>query len=88
MITELKAKSQITIPKPLIDRFGLSTGDKLEIFENKGMICIMPTAVYPKDYVDKILEDVKNIKQKVADGRQPVFSSIDDLVASLEGDDL
>ena len=87
MIAELRAKSQVTIPKPLIDRLGLSTGDKLEIFEDKGMICIMPVVVYPKGYVDKILVDIDNIKKEVAAGRKPVFDSMDDLIASLEGDE-
>jgi len=87
MIAELRPKSQITIPKPLIDSLGLSAGDKLEIFEDNGMICIMPVAVYPKGYVDKILADVEDIKQAVAEGHQPVFNNIDDLIASLEGDD-
>ena len=87
MIAELRAKSQVTIPKPLIDSLGLSAGDKLEIFEDNGMICIMPVAVYPKGYVDKILADVEDIKQAVAEGHQPVFNNIDDLIASLDGDD-
>ena len=87
MIAELRPQSEITIPKPLIDRLGLSAGDKLEIFEEKGMICIMPVVVYPKDYVDKILEDVEDMKRDIASGRQPVFDDMDDLIASLEGDD-
>jgi len=87
MIAELRPKSQITIPKPLIDKLGLSAGDKLELFEEKGMICIIPVAVYPKGYVDKILEDVAVIKRDVAAGRQPTFDNVDDLIASLEGDE-
>ena len=87
MIAELSSKSQVTIPKPIIDMLGLSVGDKLDIFEDGGMICIMPVAVYPKDYVDKILEDVENIRQDVATGRQPIFDNVDDLIASLESDD-
>ena len=85
MIAELRPKSQITIPKPLIDKLGLSAGDKLEIFEEKGMICIMPVVVYPKGYVDKILEDVAVIRRNVEAGIQPVFDNVDDLIASLEG---
>jgi len=87
VIAELRPKSQITIPKQLINRLGLSPGDKLEIFENNGMICIMPVVVYPKGYVDKILEDVETIRQNMSAGRQLVFNDIDDLIASLEGDD-
>ena len=87
MIAELRPKSQITIPKQLVNSLGLSTGDKLEIFENDGMICIMPVVVYPKGYVDKILEDVKTIRKNVKLGHQPVFKNINDLIASLEDDD-
>ena len=68
MIAELRPKSQVTIPKPLIEKLGLSTGDRLEIFEKDGMICIMPVVVYPKAYVDKLLSDVKKIKQEVLEG--------------------
>ena len=87
MIAELRHESQLTIPKPLIDKLGLSVGDKFEIFEDKGMICIIPVVVYPKDYVDKIIEDVKNIRRDVAEGRQPIFDNVEDLISSLEGDD-
>jgi len=86
MIIDLRPKSQVTIPKPLINSLGLTTGDKLEIFEENGIICIMPVVVYPKGYVDKILEDVEVIKKDIAAGRQPVFDDIDDLIASLDGD--
>ena len=87
MIAELRPESQVTIPKPLIEKLGLTVGDKLEIFENKGMICIMPVVVYPKGYVDKILEDVEKIRQDVKAGLQPVFDDVDELIASLNGDD-
>ena len=87
MIAELRPQSQITIPRQLIDKLGLSSGDKLEVFESDGMICIMPVVVYPKEYVDKIMNDIADIRQSVATGQQPVFSNVDDLIASLEGDD-
>jgi len=86
VIAELRPKSQITIPKTITEKLGLSAGDKLEIFEDKGMICIMPVVVYPKGYVDKILDDVEKIKRDVKAGLQPVFDDVDDLIASLEGD--
>ena len=87
MIAELRPKSQVTIPKSLIDRLGLSTGDRLEIYEQDGIICIMPVVVHPKGYVDKLLEDVENIKNDMLAGKQAVFSNVNDLIANLEGDD-
>jgi hypothetical protein len=44
----------------------------------------MPIVVYPKDYVDKILDDVENLRRDVREGVQPVFSNVDDLIASLD----
>ena len=52
MLTELRTKSQITIPKDIVARLGLHEGDKLEIVEKDGTIQIMPVAVYPKKYLD------------------------------------
>ena len=51
MLTELRTKSQITIPKDIVARLGLHEGDKLEIVEKDGTIQIMPVAVYPKKYL-------------------------------------
>jgi len=87
MIAELRPKSQITIPKNLVDKLGLSEGDKLEIYEENGIICIMPVVVYPKGYVDKLLKDAKNIKKKIALGEQPVFDSVDEMFADLDKTD-
>ncbi len=84
MLAELRAKSQITIPKELIERLGLSEGDKLEIYERDGMICIMPVVVYPKKYLDELREEIEEVKIKIASGEQPVFNNVDALFAKLE----
>ena len=47
MLTELRTKSQITIPKDIVMKMGLREGDKLEIVEKDGVIELMPVAVYP-----------------------------------------
>lgn len=49
MLAELRQKSQVTIPKEIIFKIGLSEEDKLEISEKGGSICIMPVVVYPKN---------------------------------------
>lgn len=84
MISELRAKSQITIPKELVDKLGLSEGDKLEIYEKDGIICIMPVTVYPKKYLDELREEIESTKLKIASGEQPVFDNVDALFEKLE----
>jgi AbrB family looped-hinge helix DNA binding protein len=85
MLAELRAKSQITIPKELVDRLGLSEGDKMEIYEKDGMICLMPVAVYPKKYLDELREEIEETKAKIASSEQPVFDNVDALFAKLKG---
>lgn len=86
MLAELRQKSQITIPKEIIVKLGLSEGDKLDIFEKDGTICMMPVVVYPKKYLDELREEIDEAKAKIASGEQPVFDSVDALFAKLEAD--
>lgn len=84
MLAELRPKSQITIPKEIIIKLGLSEGDKLDIFEKDGAICIIPVSVYPKKYMDELREEISSVKAKIATGEQPVFDSVDALFDKLE----
>lgn len=84
MLAELRQKSQITIPKEIIVKLGLSEGDKLDIFERDGAICMLPVAVYPRKYLDELRNEINEAKAKIASGEQPVFDSVDALFARLE----
>ncbi len=86
MLAELRQKSQITIPKEIIVKLGLSEGDKLDIFVRDGTICMMPVVVYPKKYLDELRGEIDEAKAKIASGEQPVFDSVDALFAKLEAD--
>lgn len=86
MIAELRQKSQVTIPKEIVAKLGLSEGDKLDIFEQDGSICIMPVSVYPKKYLEELKEEISDVKAKIASGEQPVFDSVDALFDKLEAD--
>lgn len=86
MLAELRQKSQITIPKEIITKLGLSEGDKLDIFVQDGTICMMPVVVYPKKYLDELREEINEAKAKIASGEQPVFDNVDALFAKLEED--
>ena len=65
MITELRKKSQITIPKEVVLKLGLKEGDKLEIIERDGEIKIIPIVVYPKRYLAELKEEIIDIKTKI-----------------------
>ena len=85
MLTELRPKAQITIPKDIVSHLGLSEGDKLEVREQDGVIQIIPVAVYPKRYLDELRSEIDEAKAKVAAGQQPTFDSVDALFEMLDG---
>ena len=45
MLTDIRAKSQITIPKSIVKHLGLAEGDQLDIYEKDGIIYMVPVTV-------------------------------------------
>ena len=79
MTVELKAKSQVTIPMALVKSLSLKQGDLFDIFVEDGKIVLVPVAVYPKAYVEKLEREVRN-----PSGQSQPFHDVDELIASLE----
>ena len=63
MITELRRKSQITIPKGIVNKLNLKEGDNLEIYEKDGEIHIVPVYVYPTSYVDGLKKEIERLRK-------------------------
>ena len=86
MLAELRTKSQVTIPKELVTKLGIREGDKLEITEKDGVIQIMPVVVYPKKVISEFRAEINEVKERIKNGEQPVFDSIESLISELEAD--
>lgn len=84
MLVELKAKSQVTIPKDIVNSMKLNQGDQFEVTEDNGKIVLIPVAIYPEHVIKNIKAEVKEIKKSIENGTQPVFDSIDSLFEELE----
>ena len=63
MITELRHKSQITIPKGIVTKLNLNEGDKLEIYEENGEIRIVPVCVYPVGYIEGLKKELESLRK-------------------------
>jgi AbrB family looped-hinge helix DNA binding protein len=84
MIIELRKKSQITIPKAVIDELNLKEGDHLDITVTNGVIHIEPVAVYSKSYVKKLEESVMRINEDSVEYNVGPFKSVDEAIEFLE----
>ena len=85
MIIELRKKSQITLPKEIVKNLNLREGDKFEVSIENGIIKLEPVAVYSKEYILKLAEEIKVLRE---DGKfeYNTFNNVDDLLKSLKDD--
>lgn len=84
MLVELKAKSQVTIPKDIVNSMELNQGDQFEITEDNVKIVLVSVAIYPKHIIENLKNTVEDIKESIKKGEQPLFDSIDSLFEQLE----
>ena len=84
MLVELKAKSQVTIPKDIGNSMELNQGDQFEVMEENGKIMLVPVAIYPEHVITNLTAEVQEIKESIKNGAQPVFDSIDSLFEALD----
>ncbi len=84
MLVELKAKSQVTIPKVIVSSMELNQGDQFEITEDNGKIILVPVVVYPERFIKNLKAEVQEIREAIRTGDQPTFESIDSLFEELD----
>ncbi len=69
MIIELRKKSQVTIPKEIVDELNLQEGDHLDVSVKEGVIVIEPVAVYSKAYIEKLEKTVLRLKEEALENK-------------------
>lgn len=88
MVTELRSKSQITLPASIVKKLDLKIGDKIELNIEDGKIVITPVITVPKSqawYWAKKWQDME--KQADIDrelGEVKKFDNVDDLLEDLD----
>jgi bifunctional DNA-binding transcriptional regulator/antitoxin component of YhaV-PrlF toxin-antitoxin module len=84
MVSEMRARSQVTMPKEIVVNMGLKYGDKFEVFEKDGLICFMPVVVYPKSYVEELEAIAAETKAEYERGEIKGFTNMDELIADIK----
>lgn len=87
MIIELRKKSQITIPKEIVEELNLFEGDNLDITLRDGLIIIEPVAVYSKKYVENLENVVRRINDEPEKYSIGPFDNLNDVISYLESDE-
>jgi AbrB family looped-hinge helix DNA binding protein len=88
MITQLREKSQITIPKEVIRKLNLKAGDSIDIDVEDNKIILKPVVVIPKDQAwfwsrdwqqneEQADKDIKNGKSEKFNSVQELFDDLD-----------
>ena len=83
MLAELKDRSQVTIPKSVVNELGLRIGDQFEVVTQQGEIRLVPVVVYPKIVVERLEKLVAHAESLIEAGDAQVFNTADEAIASL-----
>lgn len=83
MLTELKAKSQVTIPKRIVKEMGLKQGDLFEVINVDGEIHLVPVVVWPKAKVEDLEREAALARRERSAGTARVYDDVDSLLADL-----
>ena len=83
MLAELKDKSQLTIPKPIIKELGLERGDMFDVVIEAGNVILVPVVVYPKAKAEELEALAAEARAEAASGTAVVYNDVEDLIADL-----
>lgn len=87
MITQLRCKAQVTIPKDIIRKLGLKSGDNIDISLEDNRIVIKPVLIIDKEqawfWSKEWQKDEKEVNEDIKTGRVKSFDSVNELIADL-----
>ncbi|MEW5954757.1 MAG: AbrB/MazE/SpoVT family DNA-binding domain-containing protein [Bacillota bacterium] len=100
LLTKLRNRSQVTLPKEVVKALNLKIGDDLKVEVKSGRVVITPVAVIPKDelwaWKPEIREAINEGRKEARTGELKVYESLvemfvewdDEEEAPVEGDNV
>lgn len=86
----IRKRGQVTLPKALIEKYGLEEGDTLELIEQNGEIKVIPMVQVPASqkwfWTEEWQKGELEAEEDIKAGRVKSFSNVHDLIADLESD--
>lgn len=85
-----KRKSQVTVPREIVEALDLQEGDDLQVRLENGKIVFVPMVSIPKDqawfWSKEWQEEEREADEEIKAGRVKGFSNAEDLIRSLHED--
>lgn len=87
---KVKQKSQVTVPKEIMEALNLKVGDSLECRLEDGKIVFVPMISIPRDqawfWEEEWQKEEREAEQEIKSGRVKTFDNAQDLLKSLHQD--
>lgn len=83
MLTELKDKSQVTIPSKIVKELGLVRGDMFDVIIHDGAIELVPVVVYPKSKIEELERLATASHEEYLQGEGTTYNDIDQALDAL-----
>lgn len=87
MLTQLRTRAQITLPKDFVKRLGLKEGDNLDIQIEDDKIVIKPVLIIDKSqawfWSKEWQEEEKEVDEEIKAGKIKTAKNLDELMKDL-----
>ena len=83
MLAELKDRSQVTIPKSVVNELGLVRGDMFEVVVDNGAVMLVPVVTYPKAKAEELEVLAEAARKSAASGNAAIYDDVEDLISDL-----
>lgn len=87
MLTEVRTKSQITLPTTIVKQLNLKVGDKLDIELEDNKIVLKPVVIIPRDqayfWSNEWQKDEKRVNREIEEGKIDSSNNTDELFKDL-----
>lgn len=85
---KIKQKSQVTVPKEIMEALDLKVGDTLECRLEEGKIILVPMVSVPRDqawfWTEEWQKEEREAEQQIKEGKLTPPMSIDKVLADLD----
>lgn len=85
-ILETAEAGTIKLPENIMKACNMHAGDDVELLTDRNIIRVIPTVVYPEDYIETLKTELEEFHRLDAAGKTPEYESMEELLQDLTND--